>query len=61
MLKLHAIAERYKDPEMMDFLECEFLKEQIRSIKQFADYLTEAERVGPGLGEYLLDKLTLKE
>ena len=43
----------------MDFTEGEFLKEQVESIKQFSDFVTNLKRVGPGLGEFQFDKLTL--
>ena len=46
---------------MMDFIEEEFLEEQVESIKQFADFVTNLKRVGSGLGEYQFDKLTLKD
>ena len=45
--------------QMMDFIEEEFLAEQVESIKQFSDFVTNLKRVGPGLGEYQFDKLTL--
>jgi ferritin heavy chain len=45
---------------MNDFLETEFLAEQVESIKQFSDYVTNLKRVGSGLGEYMFDKETLK-
>lgn len=44
---------------MADFIEEEFLKEQVESIKQISDYITTLKRVGPGLGEYMFDKETL--
>lgn len=47
--------------QMMDFIEGNFLEEQVESIKQFSDYVTNLKRVGPGLGEYQFDKLTLKD
>ena len=46
---------------MMSFLEENFLEEQVESIKKFSDYVTNLKRVGPGLGEYQFDKLTLNE
>nr|AAW26332.1 SJCHGC06812 protein [Schistosoma japonicum] len=61
LLKLHAIASKNNDPALTDFIESEFLHEQEEAIKRFADYLTETQRVGKGLGEYLFDKLTLNE
>ena len=41
---------------MTDYLEGEFLKEQVESIKEIGDYITNLNRVGPGLGEYMFDK-----
>ncbi|CAH8480848.1 unnamed protein product [Schistosoma turkestanicum] len=61
LLKLHEVASKNNDPALTDFIESEFLHEQEDAIKQFADYLTEIQRVGKGLGEYLFDKLTLTE
>lgn len=46
--------------QMCDFLEGEFLKEQVESIKQIADFVTNLKRVGTGVGEYLFDKETLQ-
>ena len=44
---------------MMDFLESNFLNEQIDSIKQLGNYIGTLKRLGKGLGEYQFDKLTL--
>ena len=46
--------------QFCDFLENNFLGEQVESIKQFSDYVTNLKRVGSGLGEYMFDKETLK-
>ena len=35
------------------------LSEQVESIKQFSEFVTELKRVGPGLGEHMFDKTTL--
>lgn len=43
---------------MMDFIE-EFLEEQVTSIKELGEYVTNLKRVGSGLGEYMFDKETL--
>ncbi|CAH3175215.1 unnamed protein product [Porites evermanni] len=61
LLDLHKTADCHGDPQMMDFIEGNFLEEQVESIKQFSDYVTNLKRVGPGLGEYQFDKLTLKD
>jgi len=71
----HSDAERDKDivavvhicghgvccGQMVDWLEGEFLDEQVKSIKEISEYITNLKRVGPGLGEYMFDKETLDE
>ena len=47
--------EYFSDPHLSDYLEAEFLDEQVKSIKEYADYITNLRRVGPGLGEYIFD------
>ncbi|KAM7532727.1 hypothetical protein Aperf_G00000129903 [Anoplocephala perfoliata] len=59
LLALHEVAVKHNDGHFSDFLESEYLEEQINSIKQFADYVTNLRRCGPGLGEYIFDKDTL--
>lgn len=44
--------------QMADYLE-DFLEEQVRSIKEISDYITNLKRVGTGLGEYMFDKESL--
>lgn len=61
LLQLHALASQHNDPALQDFLEGEFLKEQVESISHFAHYVTQTKRAGTGLGEYLFDKLTLSD
>jgi ferritin heavy chain len=57
LLELHAIADKHGDSQMEDFLEQSFLDEQVESIKQLADLITQLERAGPeGLGLYLFDQ-----
>ncbi|XP_046328230.1 soma ferritin-like [Haliotis cracherodii] len=59
LIDLHGVADTHNDAHMADFIEEEFLKEQVESIKQISDYITTLKRVGPGLGEYMFDKETL--
>jgi len=61
LLEVHAIAVKHSDAQMTDFLEHEFLEEQVRSIKEIADMVTNLKRVGPGLGEYHFDKEAFEE
>jgi len=51
----------FSDPHLTDYLEGEFLDEQVKSIKEYADYITNLRRVGPGLGEYIFDKEELQD
>ena len=59
LLNLHAVATKHDDAQMCDFLEGEYLKEQVEAIKELSDYITNLKRVGTGLGEYMFDKETL--
>jgi len=56
LLELHAFATKHNDPHLTNYLEEEFLEEQVKSIKEYADYITNLRRVGTGLGEYIFDK-----
>lgn len=56
LIDLHKVAAKHDDNHMTDFLEGNFLEEQVESIKQLAGYITELKRAGPGLGEYMFDK-----
>lgn len=56
LLELHATATQNNDPHLADYLEEEFLEEQVKSIKEYADYITNLRRVGTGVGEYIFDK-----
>lgn len=59
LLDLHKLCSDHGDAQMADFLESNYLEEQVESIKQISDHLTNLKRVGPGLGEYIFDKETL--
>jgi len=61
LLDLHKVSTSHDDPQMCDFLETEYLEEQVKSIKEIGDHITQLKRVGPGLGEYLYDKENLGE
>lgn len=56
LLDLHVVADSHKDAQMTDFLEGEYLQEQVKSIKEIGDHITNLKRVGTGLGEYMFDK-----
>lgn len=61
LLDLHKIADSHGDAQMCDFIENEFLSEQVDAIKELSDHVTNLKRVGPGMGEYLFDKETLSD
>jgi len=56
LLELHGIASTHNDANFMDFLETEFLQEQVDAIKEIADHVTNLERVGEGLGVFIYDR-----
>ena len=56
LLDVHSIAASHNDANMCDFLETEFLQEQVDAIKEIADHVTNLQRVGEGLGVYMFDK-----
>merc|ERR1712046_80460 len=59
LLRMHKIASDKDDAQFTDFLEGNYLNEQVEAIKEIADHVTNLRRVGPGLGEYMFDKETL--
>lgn len=56
LLDLHKVANGNGDSHMTSFLESIFLEEQVESIKQIANFVTQLKRAGPGLGEHMFDK-----
>jgi len=61
LLDLHKVGAGHEDAHLCDFLEEHYLEEQVKSIKELSDYVTNLKRVGPGLGEYMFDKETLDD
>ncbi|XP_041352660.1 soma ferritin-like [Gigantopelta aegis] len=59
LLDLHAVAAKHGDAQMCDYIENDFLEEQVNSIKEISDHITNLKRVGSGLGEYMYDKETM--
>jgi len=56
LLDLHKKADSHSDPQMCDFIEGTYLKEQVEAIKELGDLVTKVKRVGEGYGLYALDK-----
>ena len=51
------IASQHTDPELEDFINSQFLHDQMNDIKKAADMITQLQLAGPGgLGLYLFDK-----
>lgn len=60
LLDLHTLSDSHGDFQFSDWLEGNFLQEQVEAIKDLSDKITNLKRVGPGLGEYMFDKETLQ-
>jgi len=59
--KIHDVAEHTcMDPHLMDFIESEYLEEQMSSINQLTRLLTILTQMQNGVGEYLLDRQLLE-
>jgi ferritin heavy chain len=56
LLRLHKAADEAGDPQFCDFIESEFLEEQVESINEISKTVRKLIRAGPGLGEYTVDK-----
>ncbi|XP_048763643.1 soma ferritin-like [Ostrea edulis] len=56
LLDLHKLADKHGDAQMCDFIETEYLEEQVNAIKEISDHITQLKRVGSGLGEYEYDR-----
>ncbi|GAB2284628.1 Dysferlin [Dionaea muscipula] len=61
LLKLYRVAEKADDPQLQDFIESEFLAEQVESIKKIAEYVTQLRMVGKGHGLWHFDQQLLHE
>merc|ERR1712196_679800 len=56
LLEVHAAGEAAGDSQLMDFIESPFLDDQLNSIKEISDWVTQLRRVGDGQGEFLFDQ-----
>ncbi|KAK7294747.1 hypothetical protein RJT34_17643 [Clitoria ternatea] len=59
LLNVHSVADRNNDPQMADFIESEFLSEQVESIKKISEYVAQLRRVGKGHGVWHFDQKLL--
>jgi len=57
LMDIHWLAQQVNDPHLQDFLEGEFLTEQVDAIKQISDYVTILQRMrDTPLGEFMFDQ-----
>ena len=56
LLDLHDVAAKHNDSHMQDFIEGNYLHEQVEGIKQLGDYVTNLKRLGTGHGEWHFDR-----
>ncbi|XP_073297658.1 ferritin-2, chloroplastic-like [Primulina huaijiensis] len=61
LLNLHAVATHNNDVQLTDFIETEFLAEQVESIKKISEYVAQLRRVGKGHGVWHFDQMLLRE
>lgn len=61
LLNLHSVAERNHDVQLTDFVESEFLAEQVEAIKKISEYVAQLRRVGKGHGVWHFDQMLLHE
>lgn len=61
LLNLHSVADRNNDPQLADFIESEFLEEQVEAIKKIAEYVSQLRLVGKGHGVWHFDQRLLHE
>ncbi|XP_021908809.1 ferritin-3, chloroplastic-like [Carica papaya] len=59
LLNLHRVADGNNDPQMADFIESEFLTEQVEAIKKISDYVSQLRLVGKGHGVWHFDQMLI--
>ncbi|KAK6932968.1 Ferritin/DPS protein domain [Dillenia turbinata] len=61
LLNLHNIAGKNNDAQLAQFVEGEFLTEQVKTIKKISEYVAQLRRVGKGHGVWHFDQMLLHE
>ncbi|KAK2431018.1 Ferritin-4, chloroplastic [Trifolium repens] len=61
LLNLHNVASKTGDVQLADFVESEFLGEQVEAIKKISEYVAQLRRVGKGHGVWHFDQMLLNE
>jgi len=59
VLEVHKVASQHEDAQLCHYLD-DFLDEQVKTIKKVGDHVTQLKRVGPGLGEHIYDKNSIR-
>ncbi|XP_057512185.1 ferritin-4, chloroplastic-like [Actinidia eriantha] len=59
LLNLHKVATQNNDVQLVDFVESEFLVEQVEAIKKISEYVAQLRRVGKGHGVWDFDLMLL--
>lgn len=59
LLNLHAVAQEANDGQMTDFIEGNFLAEQVEAIKKVAEYVSQLRRIGKGHAIWHFDQMLL--
>ncbi|KAI3705013.1 hypothetical protein L1987_75243 [Smallanthus sonchifolius] len=61
LLHVHAVANKNNDVQLADFVEKNFLGEQVEAIKKISEYVAQLRRVGKGHGVWHFDQMLLNE
>jgi len=57
LLELHKVADSHGDAQLCDFIESDYLSEQVTAEKEVGDLLTKMKRTGSeGLGLHIIDQ-----
>ncbi|XP_021810526.1 ferritin-4, chloroplastic-like [Prunus avium] len=61
LLKLHRMANENNDVHLADYVESEFLTEQVEAIKKISEYVAQLRRIGAGHGVWHFDQMLLDD
>ncbi|KAJ0909473.1 putative ferroxidase [Helianthus annuus] len=61
LLHVQAVANKNNDVQLADFVEKNFLGEQVEAIKKMSEYVAQLRRVGKGHGVWHFDQMLLNE
>ncbi|KAF3570073.1 hypothetical protein F2Q69_00061939 [Brassica cretica] len=56
LLNVHSVASKNDDVQLADFIESEFLNEQVEAIKKISEYVAQLRRLGKGHGTWHFDQ-----